>query len=220
VNAGPLCAPSEDFAARQLDTIDFHRSIFRSHSIHRHPVFYGKTGRFRFDAPDGSFGVLYAGVDPYSAFVESLLKSPDNRVVTTSALKQTGLAELRPKFPLRLVDLTPSGSLVRIGADARLFSADRSVAQLWSKALHDHPVCAHGILYPSRLDPVKQSVALFSDRDPKLVELNRQAWYAPGPQRELLAQIAEHYRIELIEDRFIAPKRPVATVIQPGVFDF
>ena len=168
----------------------------------------------------GSFGVLYAGVDPYSAFVESLLKSPDNRVVTTSALKQTGLAELRPKFPLRLVDLTPSGSLVRIGADARLFSADRSVAQLWSKALHDHPVCAHGILYPSRLDPVKQSVALFSDRDPKLVELNRQAWYAPGPQRELLAQIAEHYRIELIEDRFIAPKRPVATVIQPGVFDF
>jgi len=178
-------------------------------------VFYGKTGRFRFDAPDGSFGVLYAGVDPYSAFVESLIKNPNNRVATTSALKKTGLSELKPKRPLRLIDLAPSGALVRIGADARLFSADRKIAQLWSKAFHDHPARAHGILYPSRLDPARRCVALFDDRNPNLVELNRQTWYAPGPQRELLAKIAEHYKGELIEDRFIAPKKPVVPVAQP-----
>jgi hypothetical protein len=116
-----------------------------------------------------------------------------------------------------LIDLCPSGALVRIGADSRLFSADRSVAQLWSKALHDHPARADGILYPSRLDPSRQSIAVFGDRKLKLVELDRQAWYAAGKQRDLLGRIAEHYRIELIEDRLIAPRKPIDTAVTPGL---
>src|SRR5437879_2719855 len=101
------------------------------------------------------------GADAYVAFLESLIKNPDNRVLTTSALKNTALSRIKAHRTLRLIDLCTSGGLVRIGVDSRLFSADRSVAQLWSKALHDHPACADGILYPSRLDPSRQSVALF-----------------------------------------------------------
>ena len=42
-----------------------------------------------------------------------------------------------------------------------------NVSQSWAQALH-HPAQAHGLLYPSRLDPVRQSVALFRDQDWKL----------------------------------------------------
>jgi len=134
VNPGPLGAPPADLAARPLDIVNFDKTLFRSHNTHHHPVFYGKTGSFRFDAPDGSHGVLYAGADAYSAFAESLIKT-DNLVITTTELKSKALAELRAKRPLRLIDITPSGALVRMGADSRLFSGERTVAQLWSKAL-------------------------------------------------------------------------------------
>jgi hypothetical protein len=105
-----------------------------------------------------------------------------------------------PALTLRLIDLAGPGSLVRIGVDARLFAGEYQRAQLWSKALHDHPDKADGLLYPSRLDPSRRAIALFLDRRAKFTELSRQSWYAPGPQRVLLAEIAEHYKIELIEN--------------------
>lgn len=209
MSPGALHAPPHDLASRPLDILNFAEAVFRSHSTRHHPVFYGKTGLFRFDAPDGSYGVLYAGTDAHSAFVEGLVSNPENRVLTTSHLKSKALSKLKPRRSLRLIDLTISGALVRIGADARLFSGTRSVAQSWSKALHDHPVTADGILYPSRLDPSRHCVALFGDRAPKLTELDRQAWYAAGPQRDLLATIADHYRIELIEDHLVPPRKPI-----------
>jgi hypothetical protein len=111
---------------------------------------------------------------------------------------------------LRLVDVTLEGGLLRIGADARLFSADHAAAQPWSRALHNHPENLDGILYPSRLDPSRKAVALFEDRAPKLVELNRQRWYAHGPQRQLLAEIVEHYQLEIIETEVIPPRKPIS----------
>lgn len=209
MDLGPLPAPPLDLQSRDLVIVEFDSLLFRSHAAVRHPVFFGRTGQYRFDSPDGSYGVLYAGADAFCAFVESLIKNPNSRVVTTAELKAKAIAELRGSRPLRLIDLTQSGALLRIGADARLFSADRTAAQQWSKALHDHPALADGLLYPSRLDPVRQAVGLFEDRAPRLTELSRQTWYAPGPQRRLLAKIAEHYRIELVESHFISPRKPI-----------
>jgi hypothetical protein len=77
---------------------------------------------------------------------------------------------------------------------------------------------ADGLLYPSRLDPARQAVALFDDRAPKLRELSRQTWYAPRPLRRRLAEIAEHYKIELVENHFIAPRKPISTIgTKPGL---
>jgi hypothetical protein len=200
VNLGPLPAPPISFASGTVTVAEFDKPIFRSHSASRHPVFFGKTGQYRFDAPDRSYGVLYAGADIFCAFAESLVKNPNSRVVTTTELKNKAIAELKGARPLRLIDLVSSGALMRVGADSRLFAGDREAAQLWSKALHDHPSLADGLLYPSRLDPARQAIALFEDRAPRLKELSRQTCYAPGPQRHLLAEIAEHYKIELIEN--------------------
>jgi len=215
VNPGPLPAPPASLEGITLTVVEFDKPIFRSHSISRHPVFFGKTRLYRFDAPDASYGVLYAGTDIFCAFIESIIKNPSNRIVTTAELKTKVVAELKGARPLRLIDLVSSGALTLVGADSRPFSADREVAQLWSKVLHDHPILADGLFYRSRLDPARQAIALFGDRAPKLVELSRRAWYAPGPQRGLLAQIAEHYKIELVENHFVAPRKPVSTAAKP-----
>jgi hypothetical protein len=168
----------------------------------------GNAGLNRFDAPDASYGVLYLGCDAHCAFVETFAHASGTRTVTTAALKSRALSQLRPT-PLRLIDLAGPGTLVRIGVDSRLFAGEYQRAQLWSKALHDHPAKADGLLYPSRLDPTRRAVALFLDRPVKFAELSRQSWYAPGPQRVLLAEIAEHYKIELIENEFVASRKPV-----------
>jgi hypothetical protein len=217
VHPGKLPAPALEFPEKRLAVLEFNKSVFRSHDVSRHPVFYGKTGRYRFDAPDRSYGALYTGADPYCAFIESLIKNPNSRVVTSTELKKKAVAELRAARPLRLIDLASHGSLMRAGVDSRVFSADHDAAQLWSKAWHDYPIAADGILYPSRLDPARQSVALFDDRAPKLLELSRQTWYAPGPQRHLHAAIVDHYEIELIEDRFVAPRKPVSTAAKADI---
>jgi hypothetical protein len=190
--------PPPDIGKRKVAVLEFRDRLFRTHNIDRNPIFFGKLGN-RFDAPDQSYGVLYAGGDAYCAFIETLASAAGTRVITTTALKAKALAEMTPERALRLIDLTQSGTLVRIGADARLFSGDYTVSQLWSRALHDHPVAADGLLYPSRLDPERRGNALFEDRAPRLKELMRQSWYAPGLQRYLLAEIAEHYGFELIE---------------------
>jgi len=186
--------------------------------MQRNPVFYGKTRLHRFDAPDGSYGVLYTGRDLHCAFIETFAKAAGTRIVTTTALRERSLSELKAVRPLRLIDLTQSGALVRVGADARLFSGSHDDSQLWSKALHSHSCKAEGILYPSRLDPLRHSIALFQDRAPKLIELNRQSWYAPGKLRAALAGIMDHYELQLIETQFIPQRKPAVRVVQTRMF--
>lgn len=204
-----LPAPPENVGKIYVSVVELAGPFFRTHGIKRGPLSPGNTGLNRFDAPDASYGVLYLGCDAHCAFVETFAHASGTRTVTTAALKNRALSQLKPTRPLRLIDLVGSGALVRIGVDSRLFAGDYQRAQLWSKALHDHPAKADGLLYPSRLDQSRRAVALFLDRHWKFAELSRQSWYAPGPQRVLLAEIAEHYKIELIENEFVASRKPV-----------
>lgn len=210
--------PPPDLSKRKLTIAEFKRHLFRSHGINRNPVFFGSTGRNRFDAPDDEYKLFYAGCDPYCAFVECFGGRAGTRIVTTAALQDRALTELVPARSLQLIDLTRSGSLVRIGADARLFSGEHKISQLWSLALHAHPAKADGLLYPSRLDPEHHAVALFGDRSPKLKELSRQSWYAPGPQRHLLGEIIDHYDFRIIESKVSVRKVPPAREHQRGLF--
>ena len=160
-----------DLTDRKVTIVEYDKAFFRSHGIRRSPIFYGDSRQNRFDAPDSTFKVLYAACDPFCAFVETFARAAGTQIVTTTELQARALSELRAVRPLRLVDLTQSGTLVRIGADARLFSGKHDIAQNWSKALHDHISSPDGLLYPSRLDPVRHGIALFSDHAPKITEL-------------------------------------------------
>jgi hypothetical protein len=101
---------------------------FRVYSLRYAPLFFGRTGRYRFDAPRGEYGVLYAGNDIVCAFVETFGHSLDIRTVTMEDVRLRGVVEITVSRSLRLVDLTGTG-LARLGADNRLCAGDYLIAQ-------------------------------------------------------------------------------------------
>lgn len=207
--------PPADLSERVLPIVEFAGRMFRTHALNRAPFFFGCTHRNRFDSPDCSYDVLYAGLDHFCAFIETFASVAGTRVITTHALRTNALTEFKSRRPLRLVDLSQSGALVRIGADGTLFTGDHDIPRLWSRAFHDHPEKVDGILYPSRLDPARRAVVLFGDRVPnKFTELNRESWYAPGPLRQKLVEIIEHYQLELIESQIIERRKPASRAAQ------
>jgi hypothetical protein len=212
--------PPADLARKKLPLFQFSDNMFRTHGLNRPPFFFGCRGLNRFDSPDNSYEVMYAGRDAFCAFIETFARTAGTRFVTTAALKEHALTEFKARRPTRLIDLTQSGALVRIGADGNLFTGDHDTARLWSKALHDHSAKADGLLYPSRLDPVRNAIVLFGDRVPRsMTELTRESWYATGPQRQRLVEIVQHYELALIESHVIPGRKPVSRAAQTSFTD-
>lgn len=164
----PHPEPPAELPAVGLPITRRSRRWFRAHQCRRHPLFFGRTGEWRYDDPERSFGVLYVAADFEGAFVEGCLH--DAAVGTTSALlserylARRCLSNICFAAPLRLVDLSGPG-LAAIGADARLCVGDYLVAQLWSRALWRHPQQPDGILYLARHNPAIVCAAVF-DRAP------------------------------------------------------
>lgn len=131
---------------------------------------FRRDARYRFDAPDGSFGVLYAAFDLLTAFAETVLR--DTPVRTKAAKMRLDYAELHARRvvtidtheayrPLRLIKLYDKG-LVAARTDNRVATVDDyAVTQAWAKALHDHPQQADGIVYLSRFMGPHRAVVLF-----------------------------------------------------------
>ena len=112
--------PDDTTLARTaLPVVSVEGPLYRIHLLDREPVFFGRTGRYRFDDPAGHFGVLYAAADPHGAFIETLAHSTGTLLVTRATLAVRGLARVVIRRPLRLVDLAAEG-LAQLGADNRL----------------------------------------------------------------------------------------------------
>jgi hypothetical protein len=199
---GPLPPPSKDFHLVRLPTVTARSRWFRSHQVESSPIFYGTGTRYRFDDSEGKYGVFYLAQQPAGAFIETFgqlvatVESP--RRITSQELSRRALCELAPDRPVRLVDLTGKG-LARIGADARIFAGDHQDAQLWSKAIHDHPSKIDGLLYPSRHDPKQLAAAIF-DRGVIWTELSRSNWLSLGL---VLRDILNEYDFALIETQLV-----------------
>lgn len=170
----------------------------RIHHRDREPVFFGRTRRNRFDSPDGSFGVLYVGVDESCAFVETFLQDTGIRVVSRQELQLRHLARLELTVPLTVVDLSRSGGLARIGADARLFSGSHAIAQRWSAALRDHPSRPAGLLYPARHDPARNACALYDLPESAFKVTRIGSLLEPG-NTSVLVDLLDRYDVGLID---------------------
>jgi RES domain len=133
---------------------------YRSHSMDKGPLFFGKTMTQRWDAPAGEFGVLYLGSDEFCAFMESIGRSVlRTRLVPRTLVQQNGVSRVRFTKSLRLIDLVSSGGLARIGAEGSLSSGSGyKNSQRWSKALRDHPEKPDGIYYAPATIPVGRRV--------------------------------------------------------------
>ncbi len=131
--------PSRRFHSIKLPIAEIDREWYRSHPTGRGAVYFGRNRAYRFDAPDGEYGVLYVGADAHVAFIESFQVSGVRPAVTESKLKERSLSRIRISGSVRLVNLAESGALTRIGADARIFTAGYTFSQRWSRAIHEHP---------------------------------------------------------------------------------
>ncbi len=165
---GPHPDPPSDLAARTLPVRSTRRAWFRIHRLAFGPLFFGRSGDNRFDAPAGEFGVLYVGADAHCAFIETFGHATGVRVVDRQELAVRGLTRVLPQRPLRLVDLTSDG-LARLGADARLTAGESyEPPHRWALAIHEHPKKPDGLLYTARHDPARICAALFDRAEPVL----------------------------------------------------
>lgn len=194
---GPHPLPPPDLPSRELPIVTATGPWFRLHRAGRDPLHFGRSAVFRFDDPEGQYGVLYVGEDPHCAFIETFGRGPNAAgVVTLAALAERELARVDASQPLRLVDLTGPG-LARLGADGRLCSGDYVIAQVWARAFWAHPSQPDGILYRSRHDPSRACAAIF-DRAAPFLQATRLPGLADPANRSLLAAILDAYGFGLI----------------------
>jgi hypothetical protein len=165
------------------------------HDARHKPIFFGRTGRNRFDDPEGEYGVLYAAEDAFGAFLETFGRRPGRNLVSREKLTTRPLAGIEADRPLRLVDLTGPG-LARIGATGAISTDARERAQAWSRALYLHPSAPEGLRYRLRHDPSRIGAAIF-ERAGELRAGSLGTLLAPGNQK-LLAKILKEYRFGLV----------------------
>ena len=135
------------------------------HRIHRpfhDAVFFGPSGatpKGRFDAPDGSFKVLYAARSLETAFAETLVRSPHIPCALSSAVTARVRSELLVTSPLRLYPLVDV-SVSKLGLSFTDLHGD-AYAKTWAVSARIHASTnADGILYTSRFDN-QRCVAIF-----------------------------------------------------------
>ena len=182
----------------ELPLITTMQSWFRLHRPHRQALHNGRTGRSRFDAPTGEYGVLYAAADPFGSFAETVEIQRDLNTIPASVLAERVLTRIDAGRPLRLIDLTGSG-LSRIGADARLTTGSHAIAQQWSRAMWAHAAAPDGITYRCRHDPARLSVALF-DRTERSVQAVKLGSLSDSQLIDVLAAIMQEYHVSVIDD--------------------
>lgn len=194
---GPHHDPPADFSLRRLPIKIYRRAWFRIHRAKYEPLYFGRSGDSRFDAPAGEFGVLYVSKDEHGAFIETFGHATGVRFVVQAELAVRGLALITPKRPLRLVDLHGAG-LARLGADARLTSGESyDASHRWMLAIHDHPRRPDGVVYRARHDPSRLCVAIF-DRVAADLEVKRLGALADRAHAKLLARLLDTYDFGLI----------------------
>jgi hypothetical protein len=182
---GPHPYPPEDFPDRELPIREVSGPLFRLFPVaYDEPLHFGRSGENRFDAPDGSYGVLYAAEEVPGAFIETFGRRLGKNFITGEELARKLLARIDPARPLRLVDLVGAGQS-KAGVDGRLFTGSYSVSQAYSLAIHDHPARPDGIRYPARHDTEQVSVALFER-------------VRPSTEATLLGALNESRNVELL----------------------
>jgi hypothetical protein len=159
-DSGPL--PPPDFASRDLpvEIVATGTRLVRIHRSDFGPLFFGSTGGNRFDDPTRTYGVCYLATTHEGAFAETCLRAVGARFVALAFLEERSFSEVEVTAPLHLVSMHGPG-LARLGATGVVTSGAHTIAQQWSRAIHDHPSQPDGIAYRSNHDNGELCAALF-----------------------------------------------------------
>ncbi len=168
--------PPTDLSSRTARLITLERGVIlhRFYTKPFEPIFFDTRPTGRFNAPDASFGALYAAEHPDGGFVETFLRTPGRRMVDMALVQSKGYVQLEVGRPLTLAHMDGPG-LAILGATATVTHGDvpYDVAQDWAKALYDHPARYDGIAYSSRHDPFETCYAIFNRAEDAITETAR-----------------------------------------------
>jgi hypothetical protein len=171
---GDLPLPTSALNRRMPIVTSLDGPFFRIYlEIHKTPMFFGKTLNYRFDSASCECGVLYAAPGLAGAFVETFMQELGRTSVSLKELRDRPVALIRPKRPLRFIDLCAPGGQMRLGLNGRICTGSYAVAQAWSDALRKHPQKPDGILFPSRHELSIPSCAIFETVE---AELDWERW--------------------------------------------
>jgi hypothetical protein len=193
-----LRPPPHDLNERELPIVRLEGPWLRLHATGREPVFFGRTGLNRFDAPEGEYGVLYAAEDAFGAFIEVYGRDPVLNLVAETDLRGRVLSELAVEGGLRLVNLTGPGA-ARIGATGAISTDPHELVRPWSRAIYEHPSSPEGIYYRLKHDLDRKGVAIL-DREGIVgaVRSEGRGTLMDPDNSGLLGEILEEYDFGLI----------------------
>lgn len=170
-------------------------SLHRIHRAHHPAIFFGPNGpepQGRLDAPDGGFKILYAARSLETAFGETLVRSPQNPFVLSSAVAVRVRSELLVTSTLRLYPLV-DGGVSKLGLSFTDLHGD-AYAKTWAVSAHIHgTTSADGILYTSRFDN-QRCVAIFDRGASSITESsNINLPFAPSKAAKLSEKFGKIY---------------------------
>jgi hypothetical protein len=188
--------PPEHLKTRTLPLVELAAGwqCVRFYRLARQHLYFDRGPDGRFNAPDGSFGTLYAARSPYGAFAETLLRQPRGQWLDPATIRSRGVVVYELAAPLRLVHLD-GANLARIGATADIPHGrpPYRLSQSWAAAFHSHRDQPDGIWYTARHDPEQECVAIFNRAAGALQPKSQQALFdAPW-----FWEIANHYEVAL-----------------------
>lgn len=199
--------PPADLHTRPLSLIRFAAPLWRSHSTGNHPIYFGRSGKHRWDAPNGAYGILYVADSLEGAFAEGYLTDPSmHRLIkvggdfvvpiSSGDLDACAISKISVTRPLRLVDLRGDG-VFHIGADASLVTGPHSISKNWGVAIFTHPDNPDGIIWRSRVTNDVVSLALHERAESAIKCVPDVAISAPA-NRDKLNRIIRRFRLAII----------------------
>ncbi|MFK3891364.1 RES family NAD+ phosphorylase [Sphingomonas sp. NPDC079357] len=161
---------------RPVTDVSEGETLYRVHAGDREARFYGKRdATWRWDDPQGDYGVLYLGLTRDGPFAETMLRRPAQKAVVWGEIAKRRFARFRTAELLRLADVHGKGlgwEGVTVGEvaadhDGKTYPGAYAMTQAISATVHA-TTDLDGIAYRSRLDPDQLCVALFERADHKV----------------------------------------------------
>jgi hypothetical protein len=115
---------------------------------------------YRFDSATGAFGALYVGLSFTAAFVETVLRNPQRKMVAYCEVETRSSSLIYCRRELKVVRLH-GGGLQMLGLDNSISTGPYEPCSAWADALWRHPQAPDGVAFRSRHDPDQVCLAIF-----------------------------------------------------------